>query len=84
LVPIEVHYMEKNPGIFSSKTLISFRLKKERRGHLGWHANYQQKFLKVNYPQSFIMLFTSEVVRWTKPAHSKTDPRLLVCLFTPI
>jgi len=23
LVPIEVHYMEKNPGMFSSKTLIS-------------------------------------------------------------
>jgi len=29
LVPIEVHYMEKNPEMFSSKTLISFRLKKE-------------------------------------------------------
>jgi len=29
LVPIEVHYMEKNPEKFSSKTLISFRLKKE-------------------------------------------------------
>jgi len=25
-VPSEVLYMEKNPGIFSSKTLISFRL----------------------------------------------------------
>jgi len=24
--------------MFSSKTLISFRLKKERRGHLGWHG----------------------------------------------
>jgi len=35
LVPIEVHYMEKNPGMFSSKTLISFGLKKERHGHLG-------------------------------------------------
>jgi len=34
LVPIEVHYMEKNPGLFSSKTLISFRLKKEKHGHL--------------------------------------------------
>jgi len=32
LVPIEVHYMEKNAGMFSSKTLISFRLKKERYG----------------------------------------------------
>jgi len=32
LVPIEVHYMEKNPGMFSSKTLISFRLKQERHG----------------------------------------------------
>jgi len=39
LDPIEVHYMEKNPGMFSSKTLISFRLKKERHGHI----------LKVNY-----------------------------------
>jgi len=29
LVTSEVHYMEKNPGMFSSKTLISFRLKKE-------------------------------------------------------
>jgi len=27
LVPIEVHYMEKNAGMFWSKTLISFRLK---------------------------------------------------------
>jgi len=35
LVPIEVHYMEKNPGMFSSKPLISSRLKKERHGHLG-------------------------------------------------
>jgi len=35
LVPIEVHYVEKNVGMFSSKTLISFRLKKERHGHLG-------------------------------------------------
>jgi len=34
LVPIEVHYMEKNPGMFSAKTLISFQLKKERHGHL--------------------------------------------------
>jgi len=33
LVPIEFHYMNKNAGMFSSKTLISFRLKKERRGH---------------------------------------------------
>jgi len=29
LVPIEVHYMENNPGMFLSKTLISFQLKKE-------------------------------------------------------
>jgi len=32
---IEVHNMEKNPGMFSSKTLVSPRLKKERHGHLG-------------------------------------------------
>jgi len=24
--------------MFSSKTLISFQLKKERHGHLGWHG----------------------------------------------
>jgi len=29
LVTRKVHYMEKNPGMFSSKTLISFRLKKK-------------------------------------------------------
>jgi len=29
---------KENPGMLSSKTLISFRLKKERRGHLGWHG----------------------------------------------
>jgi len=28
----------ENPGMFSSNTLISFRLKKERHGHLGWHG----------------------------------------------
>jgi len=35
LVPSKAHYMEKNPEMFSSKTLISFGLKKERHGHLG-------------------------------------------------
>jgi len=29
LVTSKVHYMEKNPGMFSSKNLISFQLKKE-------------------------------------------------------
>ncbi len=28
-MPTEVHYMEKNPGMFSSKTLIYFHLKKD-------------------------------------------------------
>ncbi len=37
LIPIEVHYMEKNPGKFSSKTFISFQLKKERHEHFDWH-----------------------------------------------
>ncbi len=36
LGPIEVHYMEKTPGMFS---LIYFRLKKERHEHLGWHGD---------------------------------------------
>jgi len=31
LVTCKVHYMEKNPGTFSSKT----SLKKERQGHFG-------------------------------------------------
>jgi len=35
LDPIEVHYMVKNPGMFSSKAFISFQLRKERHGHLG-------------------------------------------------
>jgi len=30
--------MEKNAGMISSKTLITFRPKKERHGHLGWHV----------------------------------------------
>ncbi len=29
LTTMEVHYMEKNPGMFSPKTLISLRLKKD-------------------------------------------------------
>ncbi len=45
LESIEVHYMVytvyfqyKNPGMFSSKTFISFRLKTEIHKHLGWHG----------------------------------------------
>jgi len=38
LVPSEVHYMEKNPEMFSSKTLYSLRLKKEWHGYHGWHG----------------------------------------------
>ncbi len=38
LESIETNYMDKNPGMFSSKTLISFRLKKEIHKHLGWHG----------------------------------------------
>jgi len=34
--------MEKNPGMFTSKTLISFRLKNMT---WGW-VNYQQKFFQ--------------------------------------
>ncbi len=32
------HYMEKDHGMFFSKTLISFLLKKESHEHLGWHG----------------------------------------------
>ncbi len=34
LATIEVNYMDKNPGMFSSKYLISLRLKKERHERL--------------------------------------------------
>jgi len=30
--------MEKILECFNQKPLISFRLKKERHGHLGWHG----------------------------------------------
>jgi len=30
--------MEKDRGMFSSKPLISFRLKQEWYGYLGWHG----------------------------------------------
>ncbi len=39
LESIEVHYMDTNPEMFSSKTLISVWLKKEIHKHLGWHGS---------------------------------------------
>jgi len=36
--------MEKNPGMFLSKTLIYFRLKKEWHWMTWGWVNYQQKF----------------------------------------
>jgi len=39
LVTSKVHYMEKNRGTVSSKTLISFRLKKKWHRYLGWHGS---------------------------------------------
>ncbi len=38
LAAIEVHYIEKNPGVLSSKNSIYFWLKKERHEHFGWHG----------------------------------------------
>ncbi len=35
LESIETNYMDTNPGMFSSKTLIYFRLKKEIHKYLG-------------------------------------------------
>jgi len=37
LVTVEVHCVEKNPELFSSKNLISFPLKKKSHEHLDWH-----------------------------------------------
>jgi len=48
----EVHYMEY-PGMFSSKTLISFQLKKERHEHLGRHGGVSKLSAKVNYSFNF-------------------------------
>ncbi len=41
--------MEKNPGMFSSKTLTSLRLKKERHEHLEWHGGEEIFILEVNF-----------------------------------
>ncbi len=38
LESIEVHYMEFIRGMFSSKTYIYFRLKKEIHKYVGWHV----------------------------------------------
>ncbi len=38
LESIETNYMDTNPGMFSSRTLISFWLKKEIHKHLAWHG----------------------------------------------
>jgi len=46
LVPSKVNYMEKNPGMFSSKNIISFSTQ-ERMTWTSWMTwgcvNYQQK-----------------------------------------
>ncbi len=47
LESIEVHYMDKNPGMFSSKTLIYFRLKKEMHKHLGWHGGQWRFYIEL-------------------------------------
>ncbi len=66
LVPIEIHYMEKNPGMFSSENLISFRLKKERHERLGWHGGKW-----VNCQEILIL-------EWTNPL-KKQDYSIFVC-----
>jgi len=47
---LEVHYMEKNAEMFSSKTFISFRLKKKTwTSWMTWVAKLSAKvFSKVN------------------------------------
>ncbi len=55
LVPVKVHYREKNPGFFTQILLISFRLKKERHEHLGWHGGWvhYSKILILDWNWSF-------------------------------
>ncbi len=48
LIPIEVHFMEEKSGMFSSTSFISFRLKKERHEHLGWHGSEDIFILEGN------------------------------------
>ncbi len=57
LESIAVQYMDTNPGMFSSKTLVSFWLKKEIHKHLGWHDI-------VNYKDILIW-------KWTNPWNVK-------------
>jgi len=54
LVPIEVHYMEKNPGMFSSKNFFSTEERKTLTSWMTWGwVNYQQKlFQKWTTPLS--------------------------------
>ncbi len=64
LATIEAYYMEKNLERFSSKTLISFRLKKERHEHLGWHVGEQ-------IIRNFLFW------KWTNPLRLKKDTQYI-------
>jgi len=56
LVPIEIHYMEKNPRMFSSKKL-NFFLTEERTTWISWMT-----WGWVNYQQKFFFFFLSELL----------------------
>ncbi len=73
LESIEVHYMDKNSGKFSSKTLIYFRLKKEIHKHLGWHGGEYILIWKWTNPLiSFYWLQIQYVSRLTLLHDSST------------
>jgi len=59
LVPIEVHYMEKNPGMFSSKTFISFRLNDMGVSKLSANVFFLKK---VNYSFNVPVPFYCQVL----------------------
>ncbi len=55
LESIEVHYMDLIRGMFSSKTFISFRLKKEKHKHLGWHGGEYILIWKLTNPLRLVL-----------------------------
>ncbi len=54
--------MEKNPGMFSSKTLTSLRLKKERHEHLEWRGGEDIFILEVNFSFKIHLSFLEQWV----------------------
>ena len=70
------HCMEKNPGRFSSKTFISFRLKKERHEHLGWRG-WSKWSGNINSEVNYS--FKQWLFKWSLLVNSKLPHDIGVC-----